>query len=72
MCKFNFAVKYPVIGEKFIECHHKLFLATGGERITSEKELALVCSNCHRMLHKRKPDKSYYTIEGLKQLIKNV
>jgi hypothetical protein len=67
VCKFNFADKYPVLGDGFIECHHKLPIATGGVRDTRIEDLALVCANCHRMLH-RKYYSQYLTVEELKAL----
>ena len=39
-------------------------------RITKIEDLALVCSNCHKMLHKKKEDGSYHVIESLKEVIK--
>ncbi|MEZ5168539.1 MAG: hypothetical protein R2695_19445 [Acidimicrobiales bacterium] len=42
------------MGEGFIECHHTVPLAEGGERVSRLSELAL-CANCHRMIHRSKP-----------------
>ena len=54
VCTFIFTGKYGNHGSEFIECHHREPLATldpsDGKRITLE-DLALVCANCHRMLH---------------------
>lgn len=50
VCQFSFTDKY---GVNFIECHHLTPIAEGGVRETTVADLALVCSNCHRMLHKR-------------------
>lgn len=52
-CTFVFEDFYRQIGRGFIECHHttplaKLKVATK----TTLDSLSLVCSNCHRMLHK--------------------
>ncbi|RZL69222.1 MAG: hypothetical protein EOO93_02175 [Pedobacter sp.] len=68
-CIFDFNQFYGKIGFNFIECHHKLPIANGGERKTRLEDLALVCSNCHRMLHRKKDDGKYHTIESLKLLI---
>lgn len=58
-CEFDFAKAYPVIGEGFIEVHHKKQLAA---LMPSEKtyisDLALLCANCHRMVHRSKPPHS--------------
>ena len=52
VCDFDFASTYGDLGEGFIECHHTLPLASGAERRTRLADLALVCPNCHRMLHR--------------------
>ena len=71
-CNFDFVESFGVHGKEFIECHHNIFLSTG-VRPTFLADLSLVCSNCHRMLHRRKPDKTYYTVKELKILIhKNI
>jgi len=52
-CQFNFRSVYGKLGEWYIECHHLIPLATLQERKkTRLKDLALLCSNCHRMIHK--------------------
>lgn len=56
VCKFDFAERYGAVGEGYIECHHTLPLSElEGERRTRLVDLALVCSNCHRMLHRKRP-----------------
>jgi 5-methylcytosine-specific restriction protein A len=54
-CGFDFAAAYGELGDGFIECHHLLALASGDERVTTTADLALVCSNCHRMIHRAQP-----------------
>ena len=61
VCTFSFLEKY---GEEYIECHHTLPISAG-ERITRLEDLSLVCSNCHRMLH-RKIDGKYLSVNELK------
>jgi hypothetical protein len=52
-CDFDFKGRYGKFGEGFCEVHHRQPLgATEGRRTTSLKDLAIVCSNCHRILHK--------------------
>lgn len=52
-CNFNFQVKYGDLGKGFIECHHQTPLYQyEGIQETRLDDLALVCSNCHRMLHR--------------------
>ncbi|MCW3084227.1 MAG: hypothetical protein JWP12_1593 [Bacteroidetes bacterium] len=67
-CDFNFEVYYPGVGQGFIECHHKTPIGKGVERWTRVSDLALVCANCHRMLH-RKHEGRYLSVEELKGLI---
>lgn len=55
-CDFDFAARYGSRGVGFIECHHKQplsSLAPGAK--TKLSDLALVCSNCHSMLHRGNP-----------------
>lgn len=67
-CKFDFLETYGQIGSKFVECHHKIHIATG-ERITKTEDLALVCSNCHRVIHRKLESEGYHTVDTLKQTI---
>ncbi|QQT61899.1 HNH endonuclease [Sphingobacterium multivorum] len=53
LCSFNFEKVYGEIGYGFMECHHKKPLYTLVEEAeTTLDDLMLVCSNCHRMLHR--------------------
>ena len=53
VCDFDFYKVYGEIGKGFIEAHHRVPLSDlDGESKTELKDLALVCSNCHRMLHR--------------------
>ncbi len=54
VCDLDFAEAYGPLGEGFIECHHTIPFALGVVRKTKIEDLALVCSNCHRMLHRAK------------------
>lgn len=65
VCLFSFQDTFD---QDYIECHHKIPIYKG-ERITRLEDLALVCSNCHRMLH-RKIKGDFLTIEQLRELIK--
>ncbi|MCK4668453.1 HNH endonuclease [Candidatus Dependentiae bacterium] len=68
VCGFLFLDKYGKIGEDFIEGHHLIPLKEiDGQTETNVKDIALICSNCHRMIHKGKP---VFTIEELKSKIK--
>jgi 5-methylcytosine-specific restriction protein A len=54
VCGLDFAEAYGPLGEGFIECHHTMPLALGVVRKTKIEDLAFVCPNCHRMLHRAK------------------
>jgi 5-methylcytosine-specific restriction enzyme A len=65
VCSFDFEAAYGERGAGFIEVHHLKPIHTllPGEK-TKLEELALLCSNCHRMIHARKP---WLTVEQLRQ-----
>lgn len=53
VCGFDFAELYGDRGVGFAECHHTVPLAElDGSRGTRLKDLAIVCANCHRMIHR--------------------
>jgi 5-methylcytosine-specific restriction enzyme A len=56
VCGFDFAERYGPRGEGFIECHHTIAVSdpthTGTTRL---EDVALVCSNCHRIIHRSRP-----------------
>ena len=53
VCDFDFRKVYGKLGDAFCEVHHRKALSErGGGRITNLGDLAVVCSNCHRMLHR--------------------
>jgi 5-methylcytosine-specific restriction protein A len=66
-CGFDFATAYGVHGEGFIECHHTVPLSElkPGAR-TRLADLELVCSNCHRMIHRRK---RWLTLDQLRAVL---
>jgi len=66
-CSFDFAATYGQRGEGFIECHHVRPVADLklGQK-TSLSDLALLCSNCHRMIHRGRP---WLSIEELQTLL---
>jgi putative restriction endonuclease len=69
VCGFSFVDKYGELGENFIEGHHRKPISEmeEGEK-TSMEDISLVCSNCHRMIHKKEPAKK---IEELKIIVKD-
>ncbi len=56
VCRFDFAKQYGELGEWFCEVHHRILLSEVDGPITPRlSDLAIVCSNCHRMIHRTKP-----------------
>jgi 5-methylcytosine-specific restriction endonuclease McrA len=53
VCGMNFEDVYGALGREFAEAHHIVPLSQLKRRVrTALDDLATVCSNCHRMLHK--------------------
>ena len=50
-CGFDFKATYGELGEGFIEAHHKVPVAAG-PRHSRAADIALLCSNCHRIIHR--------------------
>lgn len=72
VCGFDFAKTYGALGQNFAEVHHLNPLSerppeewTTAVR-TNVTEVAVICSNCHRMIHRRKPALS---IEELRAIV---
>lgn len=56
VCSFSFEENYGELGKGFIEAHHIFPISDLKEETpTKVEDIALVCSNCHRMLHRRRP-----------------
>jgi 5-methylcytosine-specific restriction enzyme A len=67
-CDFDFKKVYGVFGEGFCEVHHLSPLSkSDGQVKTALNDLAIVCSNCHRIIHLAKP---MISIAQLSKLIK--
>jgi|GEM_PF-1161697 len=70
ICGFDYGLVYGDWGAGFAEVHHLVALGTGGntERETSPvTDLAVVCSNCHRMLHRKR--ERVLTLDELRELV---
>jgi 5-methylcytosine-specific restriction endonuclease McrA len=67
VCGFDFHVAYGERGYGFIECHHnKPVSEMNGSGEVNLDDLSLLCSNCHRMIHRAKP---WITVEELRDKI---
>ena len=67
-CGFSFEEKYGVWGKDWAEVHHLVPLANykAEKRVTDpSNDLAVVCANCHRMIHRKKG--IVLTLEELKK-----
>jgi 5-methylcytosine-specific restriction enzyme A len=55
-CGFDFEKTYGEIGKDYIEVHHIKPLSDGDGpvKVNAATDLICVCSNCHRMIHRRK------------------
>jgi 5-methylcytosine-specific restriction enzyme A len=66
VCGFNFGRFYGLHGLDYIEVHHRTPLHVTGTTQTRLADLALLCSNCHRMIHRAK---QWLTVEELSALV---
>lgn len=68
VCDSDLTLIYGDWGNKAIECHHRIPLATAARtRKTSLRDLALICANCHRVLHGGR-----YDISSLRTIVKQI
>ena len=66
-CGFDFELAYGERGKGFIECHHLIPVSELDPATpTRLEDLALLCANCHRMVHAKRP---WLSIEELRQLL---
>ena len=66
VCGFDFEKVYGEGGKGLIECHHirPIHTLRPGEK-TRLEDLVLICPNCHRLIHSRKP---WFTLKELGEL----
>lgn len=72
VCDFDFNKTYGKWANNYIEVHHMKLLSQSKETSIETNpliDLTVVCSNCHRMIHKKKD--TVLTVEELKNKIKN-
>lgn len=66
ICSMDFEGIYGELGHGFAECHHKKPLSLRDKNEETElNDLAIVCSNCHRMLHRKHP---WLTLDELREI----
>ncbi|HUO23048.1 MAG TPA: HNH endonuclease [Caulobacteraceae bacterium] len=67
VCGFDFAQTYGARGQGYIEAHHTKPVSTLDESSrTRLEDLALLCANCHRMIHAAQP---WLALNELKALL---
>ncbi|MDX9990093.1 HNH endonuclease [Thiothrix unzii] len=67
-CGFDFAKTFGEYGKEFCEVHHLIPLHKSDGLIKTElSDLAIVCSNCHRVIHRMNP---MPTIAALTKIIR--
>lgn len=69
-CGFNFEARYGKIGKEFIEAHHTIPISSLNKvkiQLDPMQDFTVLCSNCHRMIHRIKPTP---TLEGFKKILK--
>ena len=66
-CGLDFEKRYGPLGFACIEVHHKKPLAARTKKgaKTRLQDLAIVCANCHRMIHKGGECRQAYSLLGL-------
>lgn len=75
ICTFNYEITYGEVGKGFIEVHHKrpIYMYEGADQVkTIEqaiKNLAPVCANCHRIIHRTRPP---FTIEQVANIYNSI
>ncbi len=69
-CGLDFVKVYGDLGADFCEVHHRLPVsALDGPVCPCLEDLAILCSNCHRMIHRTKP---LMTVEDFREVVKDL
>ncbi|WP_120239969.1 HNH endonuclease [Marinifilum flexuosum] len=70
-CSFDFEEHYGLHGKDYIEVHHIKPLSSIKEetKVNPKTDMVVVCSNCHRMIHRKKNE--VLSIEKLNELLSN-
>jgi len=69
ICGFDFEKTYGEIGKDFIEGHHTIAISEmAHDHKTKIEDIAMLCANCHRMVHKKRP---WLSMTNLGKLINN-
>lgn len=67
VCKFSFAQAYGFKAKDYCEVHHLAPLSTTvGARRTKLSDLAILCANCHRVVHLKYPP---HTLNEVREML---
>lgn len=67
ICKFSFSRRYGSAASEYCEAHHLLLLSeVESTTQTRMEDLAILCANCHRVVHLRNPP---YTLDEVKSML---
>ena len=56
VCEFDFENVYGSRGKSYIEAHHDFPVSNMKQnQTTSVKDISMVCSNCHKIIHRTRP-----------------
>ena len=71
-CGFDFKRIYGERGEDYIEAHHLIPLHDLPEgksvSMNPQKDFAVLCANCHRMVHRKKPMLTLNQLQNIKEV----
>lgn len=71
-CEFDFEKTYGEVGKHYIEAHHLVPFADlkpgQTRRLDIRTDFAVLCSNCHRMMHRSSGPKTIQELQKLLQL----
>jgi 5-methylcytosine-specific restriction enzyme A len=66
-CGFDFERTYGDLGRGFMECHHVVPVSQiAATSKTKVSDLAMLCANCHRMVHRKRP---WVAVDSLSTII---
>jgi hypothetical protein len=70
VCGFDFEQQYGARGSGYIEVHHMNPISSFTEetKVDPKTEMTVVCSNCHRMIHRKKDE--VLSMDQIKELIR--
>ncbi|MFD5831276.1 HNH endonuclease [Lentzea sp. NPDC060358] len=68
VCEFDFERVYGDRGKRYAEVHHKTPLHVSGPTSTRLRDLAVLCANCHRMIHR---GTRWLTPDELRELVRD-